>query len=269
MELTELRQLYEKQADAELVNRLYAHFDEDARLTCSRAAQVEFLTHTRYIQAYLKPGARILDVGAGTGRYSIYWAERGYSVCALELADANVEAFRHKLHPGLDIQLRQGNAIDLSVYADRSFDVVLMMGPLYHLHSEADRQRCIAEAKRVCKPEGVIFFAFLSNDMIVLTEFLNRPDFFTDTTYDHDTFKVEDFPFVFFTVEEARRILRDGGVRILREVAADGVSELLAAQINALDDAGYAQYLRYHFYACEKPELIGHTNHLLLIGRGE
>ena len=64
--------------------------------------------------------------------------------------------------------------------ADASFDIVLLMGPLYHLHSADDRQQAIAEAKRVCKPMGTIFFAFINNDMIPLTELMYLPDFFTN-----------------------------------------------------------------------------------------
>lgn len=65
-----------------------------------------------------------------------------------------------KNHP---ISLRQGNAIDLSIYDDKIFDIVLLFGPLYHLHKEDDRQKCISEAKRVCKDDGLIFFAFSFN----------------------------------------------------------------------------------------------------------
>lgn len=61
-------------------------------------------------------------------------------------------------------------------------------------------------------------------------------------------------------------MLREAGVRVLHEIAADGVSELMEEQINAMDDESYRQYLRYHFYICEKPELLGMTNHLLFVG---
>ena len=60
--------------------------------------------------------------------------------------------------------------------------------------------------------------------------------------------------------------LADGGINILHEVASDGASELLAARINEMSDEDYTQYLRYHFYICEKPELLGMTNHLLFMG---
>lgn len=263
MTFEELRQITD---EVEQIQKTYEIFREDTRLSWSKAAQVEFLTTTRIIEQYLKPGAQILDVGAGAGAYSLYFARKGYEVCALELAENNIRAFREKLTPQDKVELVQGNAVDLSRYDDGSFDAVLLFGPLYHLHREDDRQKCISEARRVCKPGGKLFFAFITNDMVLLTEFMNRPDYFTAGDYDKETFALEDFPFVFHTVEACRAMLRAGGVQILREVAADGVSELLEEQINAMDEENYAQYLRYHFYICEKPEFLGMTNHLLIVG---
>lgn len=255
------------QDETEQIQKTYELFDENSRLNRSPAARVEFLTNTRYIERYLKPGDRILDVGAGAGEYSLYFARKGYEVCALELTDANIAAFRKKLLPTDSIDLAQGNALDLRRYPDHSFDAVLLFGPLYHLHSRADRLQCIAEARRVCKPGGKLFFAFISNDFVILTEFSYRPDYFAAGDYDKETFQLEDFPFVFHTVDDCRALLRDGGVRILHEVASDGVSELLEERINGLDAENYAQYLRYHFHICEKPELLGMTNHLLFVGQ--
>lgn len=250
------------------ISKTYEFFDEDKRLNCSKAARVEFLTSVHFIEQHLKSGYRILDVGGGAGEYSLHFAAQGYEVCALELADKNIEAFRRKITPACPVALTQGNAMDLSLYEDGSFDVVLLFGPLYHLHKEEDRQKCITEAKRVCKDGGAIFFAFISNDMVVLTEFsCYAPRFFLGDDYDHETFKVKDFPFVFSTVDDCRRMLLDGGVQIIGEVAADGMSELLQEKINAMDKESYRQYLRYHLYACQKPELLGYSNHLLFIGR--
>lgn len=252
--------------DAEVVQGLYRIFNEDTRLNWSQAARVEFLTTMHYIEKYLQPGAKVLDIGAGAGEYSLHLADMDCDVTALEMAEANIEAFRRKIRPGQKIDLMQGNALDLSRFADDTFDIVLLMGPLYHLRSEADRQRAIAEAKRVCKPGGVMFFAFISNDMVILTEFAcYNPAYFADGRYDCTTFKVEDWPFVFATVESARRMLADGGIHVCREVASDGVSELLAEKINALDEAGFAQYMRYHLYCCEKKEMLGRSSHLLFI----
>ncbi len=155
--------------DESIVQAVYRGGREDERLTKNKAAQVEFYTTIKYIEKYLTPASRILDIGAGTGVYSLYFAGKGYSVSALELADANIAVFRSKLTDDVHVDLQQGNALDLSRYEMNSFDIVLLFGPLYHLHEEKDRRKCIEEAKRVCKPDGKIFFAFIANDIVILT----------------------------------------------------------------------------------------------------
>ena len=142
---------------------------------------------------------------------------------------------------------------------------MLLFGPLYHLHRWEDRLVCIREARRVCKPGGSLFFAFISHDMVFFTELNYDKDYFKTGDYDHETFRLHDFPFVFHTVEDCRRLLAESGVTIRREVASDGLSELMADTLNGLDEESYAQYLRYHFHICEKPEMLGHSNHLLFI----
>lgn len=252
--------------ETERTQKLYELFDEDVRLNCSKAARVEFLTNVKYIENYLKPDSKILDIGAGAGEYSLYFAGKGYEVSAIELAETNVNAFRQKILPEHKIDLVQGNAMDLSRYESESFDIVLVFGPLYHLSNDEDKQKCIAEAKRVCKADGKIFFAFISNDMVILTEFSYRPDYFLKGDYNKTNFRLDNFPFVFHTVDRCREVLKNGGIKIIKEIASDGVSELMEENINALDDESYEQYLKYHFYICEKPEFLGMTNHLLFIG---
>ena len=253
--------------DAELVQEVYRRFNEDSRLNKSQAARVEFLTTVRYIEKYLAPGAKILDVGAGAGEYSLYFARKGYQVSALELADANIAAFRAKMTNADQIDLVQGNALELSRYDSGSFDVVLLFGPLYHLHEEADKLRCIEEAKRVCKPDGKIFFAFISNDIVILTMQQCQDDYLMNGDYNKESFRLDDFPFVFHTPDHCRELLGKAGIQIIHEVASDGASELLQDLVNGLDEASYQQYLRYHFYICEKPEFLGMSNHLLFVGR--
>lgn len=257
------------QDDAALVQEVYRRFDESTRLNKSQAARVEFLTTVKYIEKYLTPGAKILDIGAGVGEYSFHFARQGYDVWALELADANIAAFRAKLTGAEPIRLEQGNALDLSRYKDESFDIVLLFGPLYHLHSGADKLRCIREAKRVCKKDGKLFFAFISNDIVILTMQQVQPDYLTKGLYNKETFRLDDIPFVFHTLPRCRKLLGQGGIRILHEVASDGVSELLQELVNGMDSDTYSQYLRYHDYICEKPECIGMSNHLLFVGEKE
>ena len=263
----DFEQLLTIEKESERVSALYEIFDESARLTRSKAANVEFVTTTAYIEKYLKAGDRILDIGAGAGTYSLYFASKGYDVTAVELAENNIKAFKAKMTEKTPVKLHQGNALDLSAFEDASFDIVLLMGPLYHLSDEADRSRRIREAKRVCKQNGTIFFAFINNDMVILTEFFNNKDYFKGNNYDHETFKLKDFPFVFFTLPQCLAMLEKENICVKHIVASDGMSEMLEEKINAMDDESYSQYMKYHFYCCEKPEMLGHTNHLLFVGK--
>lgn len=265
----DLFELYRRQGDTALVNALYADGKEEDRLFRSRAAQVEFLTTMRVLEDYVRPGMRVLDLGAGTGAYTLPLAERGCAVDAVELSEKNAALLRDKVEPGQRVRVFCRSAAELSDVPSGVYDLVLLLGPLYHLHEARQRRACIREAVRVCKAEGTLLLAYLSNDMIPLTECRMRDFFSPETahTYDHETFQVENFPFVFLTLDGMRRELWENGVELLREIAADGVSELLADTINAMSDASYQEYLKYHFYCCEKPEMLGRSSHVLLVGR--
>ena len=92
----------------EYLNAYYENYDEDGRLG-SRHGSVEYLTTMRYLHKYLQPGASLLEVGAGTGRYSLALAREGYRVSALELIAHNIEVFRAKLRAEDDIRLEEKN----------------------------------------------------------------------------------------------------------------------------------------------------------------
>ena len=111
----------------------------------------------RMMDRYIKPGDRILDIGGGPGHYAIHYAKQGHSVTLLDLSDENVRFAKKKARQyGVKIAAEQGDATDLSRFADDSFDTVFLMGPLYHLMNEESRILAIEEAKRVLKPGGVL-----------------------------------------------------------------------------------------------------------------
>ncbi|MEW8995906.1 class I SAM-dependent methyltransferase [Clostridium sp.] len=251
--------------ESDRVSALYDIFNEGSRLS-TKATQVEFLTTVRQIEKHLRPGMKILDLGAGTGEYSLYFARKGFDVTAIELVEKHVMQIKEKVDSGMEIEVFQGNAMDIFMIKDKAYDIVLCFGPLYHLSKVEDRMKCIAEVKRVCKDEGNMFFAFISNDMVITTETMRYDtEFLKGDNYNYDTFKVVDFPFVFHTVDQCRKLIRDSNLKITSEVAADGLSELLVDKINNMDDESYKQWLNYHYYCCEKPEFLGASNHLLFI----
>ena len=103
--------------------------------------------------------------------------------------------------------------------------------------------------------------------MVILTMQQCQEDYLMNGDYNKETFRLDDFPFVFHTLDHCRELLSKAGIQICHEVASDGASELLQDLVNGLDEASYQQYLRYHFYICEKPEFLGMSNHLLFVGR--
>ena len=149
------------------LNEYYNTHDEDARLSPKRG-QVEFLTTVRSIGKYLKAGMKILEIGAGTGRYSHYFARQGYEVDAVELVPHNIEIFRGNTLPDEKITVAEGNATDLSAYADHAYDITLLLGPMYHLFTEEEKKRALSEAVRVTKPGGILFVAYCMNDATVI-----------------------------------------------------------------------------------------------------
>ena len=151
------------------LNEIYQMFDEDKRLNTSKARSIEFLTTVRFIERYLQKDMKIIDIGAGTGAYSLYYAKQGYDVTAVEPVERNLASLKSKISDDMKIKAILGNALDLSEFDNDSFDLVLCFGPLYHLISDEEKQNCIEETRRMCKPKGKILYAYISNDMVFVT----------------------------------------------------------------------------------------------------
>ena len=149
------------------LEKYYNKFNEEKRLN-SRHGQVEFITSMKYIHKYLEQmeQPKILEVGAGTGRYSVALAEEGYDVTAIELVKYNLGILKKK---GSTVKAYQGNAMKLSRFKDDSFDLTLVFGPMYHLYTKEDKIKALLEAKRVTKSGGVILVAYCMNDYSILT----------------------------------------------------------------------------------------------------
>jgi len=113
---------------------------------------------------HLPQEVEILDLGGGPGRYTIELAKLGHTLHLADLSQTLLDIAKKKIAEfGIDNvkSITQVNAVDLSIYANDSFDAVLLFGPLYHLTDETERLACIKEVKRVLKPNGLIFANFL------------------------------------------------------------------------------------------------------------
>ena len=248
------------------IEKYYNKFNEDKRLL-SRHGQVEFYTSMEYIKKYLKrfKNPKILDVGAGTGRYSICLSDLGYDVTAVELVLHNLGVLQQK---NSNIKSFKGNALDLKRFDDESFDVVLLLGPMYHLFSEQDKLQALAEAKRVVKTGGIIFVAYYMNEYAVLVHGF-RDNFILqnikDGKLDKD-FKIKNDISNLYSMErldDIKRYSKKTGLKRLKTIAPDGASDYIRPVLNKMDNETFDVFLRYNLSVCEKKELLGASSHLL------
>ena len=136
------------------IEKYYCKFNEDKRLL-SRHGQVEYFVAEKYIQEIIadRKNLNIIDIGAGTGRYSIPLSNAGHNVTAVDLVKKNVSTIKLK---NSNVKAIQGSALNLKFDND-TFDIALLFGPLYHLFSHEDKMKAILEAKRIVKPNGYIY----------------------------------------------------------------------------------------------------------------
>ena len=147
------------------IEKHYNKHPEDLRLQ-RRHGIVEFETTMHHLRRLIHPDSFLLDIGAGTGRYTSALMAEGYRVKAVELVRRNIEVFL-KREPGADVV--QGDARDMPFLPTATADVTLLLGPLYHLIGDEEKLKALNEAKRVTKPGGLIFVAYLMNEYSILS----------------------------------------------------------------------------------------------------
>lgn len=257
----------------EIVSSFYDDIDEDARLNRSRQGQLEYVTTMKYIHRYAKNGAKILEIGAGTGRYSIALAKEGYKVTAVELVESNLEVLRKNSSNIKNIVSCQGDALNLGRLEDDIFDVTLLFGPLYHLYDKDDVHKAIDEAIRVTKKDGIILVAFLSVYAIMNDNYLNGTLAAGIEENFDENYKVKHFEEQLFTgydIVEFEQLFESHRTKYLTTVSVDSILELAEGREDfKMSEEEFELFAKYHLAVCEKRELLGSSSHLLYICKKE
>ena len=250
----------------------YGKFCEDKRLT-RRHGNVEYVTSMKYIHEQLENigKAKILDVGAGTGRYSIPLSEEGHDVTAVELVKYNLGILKSK---GSKVKAYQGTALNLSRFADHTFDVTLVFGPMYHLYTFEDKLKALNEAKRVTKVNGVILVAYCMNEFSIITYGFKENNIREciengKVSKDFHTISEPKDLYDYVRLEDINRLVEASGLKRIKIVSADGPANYLRPVLNSMDEETYELFIQYHLSTCERPELLGAGAHTLDILRNE
>ena len=255
----------------EIISGFYRSADEDGRLLRTRRGQLEYDVTMHCIHRFAGEGANVLELGAGTGRYSAALAKEGMHVSAVELVESNFAVLQKRAEDIKNLRAYRGDALDLSRFADGSFDLTLVLGPMYHLYEPEDVHKAIDEAIRVTKPGGVLLFAFLSVYGILYANYFQgnwaagQEENFTD---DYRVRHFKEQLFTGYDISEFEALFRDKPVEYITTAGTDGSLEAIEGRADfALSDADFAAFSKWYLHFAEKRELLGSTHHLLYICR--
>lgn len=255
----------------------YENYREENRLTTNNARRIEFINTVRILDGHIKDNSTILDCAAGTGIYAFYLVEKGHNVTATDITPRHIDIMnKERKEKAYHMDTAVMDATDLSAFADETFDVVLNMGPFYHLIQECDREKNIRETLRVLKKGGLLFTAYipryyvfqyiaLQNEeyldhnlakQLIQTGVLRHDDekcFWTDTYY--------------ATCEEMESLYKQQGLTIVDHFAQDGATPHFAEKVDKWNKDQFQIWCDYHYSVCRERTLLGASNHVMIVGK--
>lgn len=252
------------------IEKHYNKHPEDLRLL-RRHGIVEFETTMHHLHRFLRQieDPYILDIGAGTGRYTSALMAEGYHVKAVELVRRNIEVFL-KREPSADVV--QGDARNMFFIPSGVADVTLLLGPLYHLIGDEEKLKALNEAKRVTKPGGLILVAYLMNEYSILSycfdedrigELLARG--VVDSNYHVQVQEGELYDYV--RIDDINRLNEQSGLERVTIFSPDGAADYMRTRLNQMSEETFARFIEYQKCISERQDLIGAGSHVVDVVR--
>ena len=243
----------------EKLSNFYNKFNENKRLD-HRHGQVEFITSMKYIHQYLSKNDKVIDIGAGAGRYSIALKNEGYDVTAVELCRPNIGKIKTN---DSELKVVEANAMDLHMFQDNEFDFAIMFGPMYHLYSFEDKLKALNEAKRITKK--YIFVTYIMNEYSVIEYAFKDNNYSKIKDKLDENYHINDPDALFFQsrLEDIDLLNQEANLQLVKRFASDGPSDYMRTYINSMDDDTFNGFVDYHLKTCERKELLGASSHVV------
>lgn len=260
----------------EVVN-YYEDYREEDRITTNNARRIEYLTTCKYFDEMFQGTLKILDCAAGTGAYAFRLAEQGHNVTATDITPRHIDYINeHLKDKSYHMKTAVLDATDMSMFSDKSFDIVLNMGPFYHLTREDMRSRCFAESFRVLKKGGYLVTAYIPrlylNQMIAMADTKYVDEILLNQISNTGVLRSDD-PKCFWTdtyyssYNEMQQLYKDNGLTIEKHFAQDGLSPMFHKIVDAWSEELFTTWYRYHLSVCEEKSIIDMSNHVVIIGK--
>lgn len=268
----------------ENINEVYEFYNNGAEIDRLEHGLgiVEFYRSKEIISQYITKISTIYDIGGGIGKYSEWLAQQGHDVTLIELTPTAVDYAKKNMKTSYVAEV--GDAREIKK-PDDSVDVVLLMGPLYHLQNKADRDKVLSEAYRVLKKGGLLIAAGISkfsSTTWALSVYGNGCNFIDDDIYMNmlkhelatgEHIRPKEYPFIianayFHTIDELKDEVSNCGFKVVNQHAVEGCVWITPKLNEEWQDIDNRSRLLELIHATEHEEtLMGLSPHFLVVAK--
>ena len=260
----------------EMQNFYQNKYDENNRMDRN---PLEYLRCKEIISRYLNDEVmRIADIGGATGAFSFWLAKQGHIVSLLDYTPLHIEQAKEKsASNGIELHSYDcGDARSLQ-YENEEFDLVLLMGPLYHMQNSEDRIKCLNEAYRVLKKNGIVICESISRYVNIFDGFkymFIEDEKFVEildenlATGRHNPEDTEYFTTAFFhSPDLLKNEIEQANFSFVDLVSVEGFAQMLDSDSLMSDERKKELLLKYIRKTESTPELLGISGHQMIIGK--
>lgn len=265
-----------------MVERVREYYNNNAETEWNRLdnpySRVEYESTLYLINKYFPKNGHIMDIGSGPGRYSLELLKKGFEVSLLDISQKELDIAKEKIEAAnLSAEAYYcKSALELEGLEDETFDGILLMGPLYHLHNLEDRQKVLHDTHRILKTKGIALISYINTWGALKASLSEFPESFRDGKHfqryiegDLKFTQEESFTDTFFTTPPlAIKEIHASGFRVISYAGAESfISGLNIQMKNLYKDMPkvYENYLKAAPKYCELPQYRDATEHLHFI----